>query len=85
MWLGTHIKAPSKVEKSGEELSVWLKTNTFHDRDNLENCINLHSAENGKTFKSRVDDSSDGQLPFLLKVLSIDKSLSIQIHPNKVF
>uniref|UniRef100_A0A182PK16 mannose-6-phosphate isomerase n=4 Tax=sundaicus species complex TaxID=199889 RepID=A0A182PK16_9DIPT len=28
--------------------------------------------------------SSEGQLPFLLKVLSIRKALSVQVHPNKI-
>ena len=32
---------------------------------------------------STVKDTFDGKLPFLFKVLSVNKALSIQAHPNK--
>lgn len=31
----------------------------------------------------RVKETFDGKLPFLFKVLSVNKALSIQAHPNK--
>ena len=31
-----------------------------------------------------VKEAFDSKLPFLLKVLSVNKALSIQAHPNKV-
>ena len=35
--------------------------------------------------KVRAEFGSTGQLPFLFKVLSVNKALSIQAHPNKVW
>ncbi len=31
----------------------------------------------------KVKETFDGKLPFLFKVLSVNKALSIQAHPNK--
>ena len=47
LWMGTHKKAPSSLQSTGQSLSEL------------------------------------GELPFLLKVLSIDKALSLQLHPSK--
>ena len=69
LWMGTHIKGPSRVsrpkELSGQLLSDWLKSNQW---------------ALGKGV-SRIFGSD--HLPFLFKVLSINKSLSIQAHPSK--
>ena len=65
--MGTHVSSPSKIATSGSLLSDYLKQN----RDDIgAQIVNRFSV-------------SDGVLPFLFKVLSIEKALSIQTHPNK--
>ncbi|KAG5651330.1 hypothetical protein H0H81_009083 [Sphagnurus paluster] len=67
LWMGTHPKSPSHVFSSGEELSKNLAS---------------HPELIGKRVADRFD-ASNGNLPFLFKVLSIEKALSIQSHPDK--
>lgn len=40
--------------------------------------------ENGETLGSDTVQTFGSNLPFLFKVLSINKALSIQVHPDKV-
>lgn len=40
--------------------------------------------ENSKILGSEVQEIFGQRLPFLFKVLSVNKALSIQAHPNKV-
>ena len=49
-----------------------------------ELSVCLKNSFASKEGEAKVACPSEGQLPFLLKVLSINKALSIQIHPNKV-
>lgn len=65
--MGTHPKSPSHVRFSGKTLSEHLASNP--------NLI-------GKRVIDRFD-ATDGNLPFLFKVLSIEKALSVQSHPDK--
>jgi mannose-6-phosphate isomerase len=65
--MGTHVSSPSRVATTGELLSDYLKKN---QEDVGERIVNRFRA-------------SDGVLPFLFKVLSIEKALSIQTHPDK--
>lgn len=72
LWMGTHPSVPSKVVEQG-------------------------SANNGKVLRDLVSEhpeqllhkdiinkfGSSKELPFLFKVLSIEKVLSIQAHPDK--
>ena len=65
--MGTHVSSPSKVAASGDLLSDHLRQN----QDGIgARIINRFSV-------------SDGVLPFLFKVLSVGKALSIQTHPDK--
>ncbi|RDB27634.1 Mannose-6-phosphate isomerase [Hypsizygus marmoreus] len=67
LWMGTHPKSPSHVFSSGEVLSDHLASHP--------ELMGKHIAEKFQT--------SNGNLPFLFKVLSIEKALSIQSHPDK--
>jgi mannose-6-phosphate isomerase len=65
--MGTHPNSPSRILSSNEILSEYL-------------------AAHPELLGDRVIDrfeASDGNLPFLFKVLSIEKALSIQTHPDK--
>jgi len=42
-------------------------------------------SKNPACLGSTILDQFQEQLPFLFKVLSVNKSLSIQAHPNKVY
>ena len=68
LWMGVHPKAPSAVIlDDGSPVS-------------LRELIAAHPPE---TLGQEVYDRFSGTLPFLLKVLSADEALSIQVHPNK--
>jgi mannose-6-phosphate isomerase len=65
--MGTHPKSPSRVLESNAILSEHLAA---------------HPELIGKPVADRFD-ASNGNLPFLFKVLAIEKALSIQTHPDK--
>ncbi len=68
LWIGTHPSAPSKVIlDAGNEML-------------LSELISKYPTE---ILGASVRDTFNGQLPFLLKVLSAREILSIQMHPNK--
>jgi len=65
--MGTHPTSPSRVRSSNELLSGY-----FASHPNLI----------GRDVIDKFD-AAGGNLPFLFKVLSIEKALSIQTHPDK--
>ncbi|KAJ7849963.1 mannose-6-phosphate isomerase [Mycena olivaceomarginata] len=67
LWMGTHPKSPSRILESNAILSEHLAA---------------HPELIGKPVADRFD-ASNGNLPFLFKVLAIEKALSIQTHPDK--
>ncbi|KAJ7460679.1 mannose-6-phosphate isomerase [Mycena latifolia] len=67
LWMGTHPKSPSHVLGSNAVLSEHLAA---------------HPEFIGTPVAGRFDTST-GNLPFLFKVLAIEKALSIQTHPDK--
>ncbi|KAJ6581109.1 mannos-6-phosphate isomerase [Mycena capillaripes] len=67
LWMGTHPKSPSRVFESNAVLSEYLAA---------------HPELIGKRVTDRFD-AANGNLPFLFKVLAIEKALSIQTHPDK--
>ncbi|KAH3683360.1 hypothetical protein WICPIJ_005683 [Wickerhamomyces pijperi] len=67
LWMGTHPSVPSKDLVSGESLRDLIKA---HPKELLGEKIIAHYG-------------SEVEIPFLFKVLSIEKVLSIQAHPDK--
>ncbi|MCK5456453.1 MAG: mannose-6-phosphate isomerase, class I [Melioribacteraceae bacterium] len=67
LWIGAHPKLSSKLEINDELVK-------------LQTAINDYPIE---ILGERVSKKFDGKLPFLLKILSARKALSIQTHPNK--
>ncbi|KAL0579898.1 Mannose-6-phosphate isomerase [Marasmius crinis-equi] len=71
LWMGTHPTSPSHVStdaSSSVKLSEHLKK---------------HPELIGNAVSAKFPDGKEGNLPFLFKVLSIQKALSIQTHPDK--
>lgn len=67
LWIGTHSKLPSQI----------LLENNYY---NLDEIIKKFPQE---ILGKKVAQKFNNKLPFLLKILSIEKPLSIQAHPNK--
>ena len=65
--MGTHVKGPSRVFCSNDKMRP------------LGEILTAHPGLLGDAVYKRFDC----QLPFLFKVLSVNKSLSIQAHPTK--
>ena len=68
LWIGTHPKAPSEIEITGEKVA-------------LDEVISQYTPE---CLGQYVIKKFNGKFPFLLKVLSAANALSIQTHPNKL-
>lgn len=66
--MGTHPSGPSRVKDTGESLSDYLRRNPQFM---------------GDAVLAKFEDAKNGNLPFLFKILSIAKALSIQSHPDK--
>jgi mannose-6-phosphate isomerase len=69
--MGTHPSSPSQIFLDSSTVNKPL-------RDHLRGEPYLLGDEVSHTFHAQ-----DGNLPFLLKVLSIQKALSIQVHPDR--
>ncbi len=67
LWMGAHPGAPSKVRIDDREFSLTELIKKFPEH----------------TLGEYILQKFDGKLPFLFKVLSAEKALSIQAHPNK--
>ncbi|KAL4219852.1 hypothetical protein ACF0H5_020263 [Mactra antiquata] len=67
LWMGTHPNAPSLVVIPGKP----------------NKPLSEWVSENPDKLGDKVNKQFGGALPFLFKVLSVDKALSIQAHPNK--
>ncbi|CAB0033180.1 unnamed protein product [Trichogramma brassicae] len=68
LWMGTHPSGPATCKATNVKLAEYIATNG-PAKILGEACVR----EFGDT----------EQLPYLFKVLSVDKALSIQVHPNK--
>lgn len=66
--MGTHPKSPSLLPFSKEPLGSYLSA---------------HPSLIGQSIIAKYPDAASGNLPFLFKVLAIQKALSIQTHPDK--
>ncbi|XP_006822952.1 mannose-6-phosphate isomerase-like [Saccoglossus kowalevskii] len=67
LWMGTHPSGPSQI------LSESIVEKSLGD------WIEKHP----ECLGDKVREKFKGQLPYLFKVLSVNKALSIQAHPNK--
>ncbi|KAL1712860.1 RmlC-like cupin domain-containing protein [Schizophyllum commune] len=71
LWMGTHPKSPSVLASDASTtLAKYLAAHPELMGDKV-------------TKKFKDDGTNEGNLPFLFKVLSIQKALSIQTHPDK--
>jgi mannose-6-phosphate isomerase len=70
LWLGTHPNGPSRV---------------FPEEDMGETGRGMYLIELLEKYTHFLGDlEKEGDLPFMFKVLSIERALSIQAHPDKV-
>ncbi|PIA33301.1 hypothetical protein AQUCO_04100015v1 [Aquilegia coerulea] len=70
LWMGTHESGPSFVVESGKTDAEYVTLNSW-------------ISENPSVLGEKVVKEWGNNLPFLFKVLSIAKALSIQAHPDK--
>ncbi|CAI5491581.1 unnamed protein product, partial [Closterium sp. Naga37s-1] len=86
LWMGTHPSGPSLVLPSAQPDEVDASCPALVKADVaagepqlLQEWLDAHPEALGAT----VQHKWPGQLPFLFKVLSVAKALSIQAHPDK--
>ncbi|KAK6927939.1 Phosphomannose isomerase type I, catalytic domain [Dillenia turbinata] len=75
-WMGTHASAPSFLVQSSTDNGVSVDS---HQPLSLKTFISQNPAVLG----DKVLRNWGSDLPFLFKVLSVAKALSIQAHPDK--
>ncbi|XP_048231048.1 mannose-6-phosphate isomerase 1 [Ricinus communis] len=75
LWMGTHDSGPSFVVESGGENGIGIGSQSLSLKDWI--------AKNPNVLGDKVLDKWGCDLPFLFKVLSVAKALSIQAHPDK--
>jgi mannose-6-phosphate isomerase len=76
LWMGTHPNGPSTLtadDGTTRTLSEWLQVNPWA----------MGLANHGGLFANPHSLDNQHNLPFLAKVLSIEKALSIQAHPSR--
>lgn len=79
-WMGTHDSGPSYiVEEGGRIQNGYANGGGIRNKCTLKDWIEKNPSVLGETVLSKWGT----QLPFLFKVLSIEKALSIQAHPDK--
>ena len=66
MWMGAHPRAPSRVRLDGRRLSL----------------IEWIERNPDEVLGAAVRERFAGRLPFLFKVLAVERPLSIQAHPD---
>lgn len=80
LWLGTHESGPSVVASPSPMPVPWPEQNQNQQQQQL---LREWLEDHPEALGERVLERWQGELPFLFKVLSIQKALSIQAHPNK--
>lgn len=73
LWMGTHDTLPTYLSSESAEQGDKLASTLAADPERYVS----------KKVIEKFPDAKGGHLPFLLKVLSIGKALSIQAHPDK--
>ena len=71
LWMGTHTSLPSRIVTGSD---------SYPD---LSSHLRQNPQLIGSSVASKFSDEEPGCLPFLFKVLSVGKALSIQAHPDK--
>ncbi|CAM9582717.1 unnamed protein product [Ectocarpus fasciculatus] len=79
LWMGTHPNGPSRVMRDGHE-----GTDELQGLYGSAEGPGMFLIELLETYPHFLGDQEHvGDLPFMFKVLSINKALSIQAHPDK--
>ncbi|KAG5978128.1 hypothetical protein E4U55_006363 [Claviceps digitariae] len=74
-----------RIEEEKPYAELWMGTHPSNPSKDVKTGRSLLDlcSENQTLLSSSVSSKYGAKLPFLLKVLSINKALSIQAHPNK--
>ncbi|KAM7524214.1 hypothetical protein LguiA_014116 [Lonicera macranthoides] len=79
MWMGAHQSLPSFLVKSAENGDESNGQEEKSEKVSLKDWI----AQNPEVLGDKVVEKWGNNFPFLFKVLSVAKALSIQAHPDK--
>eukprot|EP00250_Pteridium_aquilinum_P009244 c18537_g1_i1 orf=194-1561(-) len=84
LWMGTHESGPSHIVASDDAID---DSNDVHDDSEKSQLSSMPLkdwlAKNPYALGDKVMQRWGTDLPFLFKVLSVSKALSIQAHPDK--
>src|SRR5437763_13882009 len=70
MWMGDHPNGPSKSAATGKSLRILIESSPA-------------SFISTSVYEKFPGPSGNPQLPYLFKILSFDKALPLQAHPDK--
>ncbi|KAF9261737.1 mannos-6-phosphate isomerase [Marasmius fiardii PR-910] len=80
--ISSQIPEFQQLDESKPYAELWMGTHPTSP-SHLSDYLNEHRDLIGKAVADKFPDAEQGSLPFLFKVLSIQKALSIQTHPDK--
>ncbi|SPO40496.1 related to PMI40 - mannose-6-phosphate isomerase [Pseudozyma flocculosa] len=80
LWMGTHPSLPSRLVSPASSSSSSAGSD---EAPTLSSHLEAHPDLIGDAVARKFSDEEPGCLPFLFKVLSVGKALSIQAHPDK--
>ncbi|CAO1637259.1 unnamed protein product [Parajaminaea phylloscopi] len=88
LWMGTHPTLPSRIVTQNASgtcptLSEYLNQNPSLLGDKVVAKYGTGITRNGGVSDAQGNPKDQGALPFLFKILSAGKALSIQAHPDK--
>lgn len=78
-WMGTHDSGPSFLHKALENGGLTIDSH----KDKQDLSLKTWISQNPNVLGDQVVHKWGNNLPFLFKVLSVAKALSIQAHPDK--
>ncbi|KAJ7594993.1 mannose-6-phosphate isomerase [Mycena floridula] len=85
--LASASRIPGFVLESKPYAELWMGTHSTSPstlgNQSLSSHLKAHPVLIGDEVSAKFPSASEGNLPFLFKVLSIEKALSIQTHPDK--
>ena len=84
LWVGTHHCGPAKIRRTGES-GGHETLNDFIRRSSSQNLMALNGGRGDDSPAANGEQKvANDSLPFMVKIMSVAKALSLQLRPTKV-
>uniref|UniRef100_A0A0N5CGX0 mannose-6-phosphate isomerase n=1 Tax=Strongyloides papillosus TaxID=174720 RepID=A0A0N5CGX0_STREA len=79
LWMGTHPDGAATVKNTNVRLSTMIAK----DDNKSSFSIKSGNSDYSYSYNNSDEEKEDSHLPFIMKIMSINKTLSLQVHPTK--